>query len=299
MVGRILGLILGSLAIVTIAGCYQRTERLPVADEEARRRWSSGDALDLAIVPHRLPRDEIVAHDPLARHLSAGGGRDVLLRPAATWDLVLERLRDEEADLAVLGAAAFVRARERLGVIGLARVGEAGEPTYRGAIVVRLDDPARSLADLSGRRFGLVEPESTTGHLLPLAALRGAGVLPEQLAEVRYYDRQERVAQAVRRGEADAGALRETAARQGTLRGLRILWLSEPVPGPVLVARRGLPKPDLAALRRRSAATPDGPDLALSPLGADDHAEIVRLLVELHGDRALEGDLRLAGAVAR
>jgi phosphate/phosphite/phosphonate ABC transporter binding protein len=299
--------LLALLALVALAtaACYQRSESRPQVDEDARDLTGGRPTLTLSIVPERLPTEDILRYSAVADRLSAGTPCRVLLKATATSSAALARLRNGEADLAILGSAAYLRARHNLGAVGLARLEEGGRTTCRAAIVVRRDDPATAIEDLRGRRLGLIDPTSTIGQLLPLAGLREAGVRLSDLAGIRYFDREEAVARAVRLAEVDAGALRDLAAGRHETRGLRTVWTSPPVPGRVLVARRGLEPDVIDALRRAALAPPTGetlegaPPPLFKPLEQTEDVAVEALMRRVYGPAALESDLRLAEAITR
>jgi ABC-type phosphate/phosphonate transport system substrate-binding protein len=58
----------------------------------------------------------------------------------------------------------------------------------RSLVVVRADDPARSLTDLRGRVVGTGAVDSPQATLLPLSLLRSAGLRPEADVNVRRFD---------------------------------------------------------------------------------------------------------------
>jgi phosphonate transport system substrate-binding protein len=289
-------------------GCYQRSEKLPQVDEGARPAADARPALDLCVVPVLPPRDSVLRYSPVADRLTQSTSRRVVLRPAATGRLALERLRSGEADLAILGPVAAARARLGFGAVELARIDDGLGTAYHGTIVVRYEDAARELRDLRGRRLGLVDPESTTGQLLPLAGFAEAGLAPRDLGAILYLDRHELVARAVLRGEVDAGAVRRTVADRYTRRGLRVLWTSPPTPGPIVVAGPRLPEEIRDEIRRvllESAIAPGGIPvdssirLRFAAIRDEDRAVVTALMIRVYGESAFTGDLRVSGAEGR
>jgi ABC-type phosphate/phosphonate transport system substrate-binding protein len=70
--------------------------------------------------------------------------------------------------------------RDRVTLIAAADYGLPDTPPghYRSVIVVRADDPARTLADTAGYRMAFNEPLSNSGWDMPQAHLRAAGITP-------------------------------------------------------------------------------------------------------------------------
>ena len=88
-------------------------------------------------------------------------------------------------------------------VVGGERYG--GRPVYFSDVIVRADDPARSLADLAGTRFALNEDASWSGYGAPLHAFAEAG-LGAPARTILTGGHAASIA-AVRSGDADAAAI--------------------------------------------------------------------------------------------
>jgi phosphonate transport system substrate-binding protein len=112
-----------------------------------------------------------------------------------------------EAHLASLATFAYVLAADR-GCAEAALVSvRFGSPTYNGQIIVRADSGITEIADLDGGTFCRPDPLSTSGWIIPMLTLRGAGIIPEEnLAEIVDAGSHDAVAAAVYNGDCDAGA---------------------------------------------------------------------------------------------
>ena len=100
----------------------------------------------------------------------------------------------------------------------LVREWKNGAAEYHSVIVVRRDSGLRSLEDLRGRKFAFEDPGSTSGYLLPRAALEDAGLPLEELTDPRNIPTDGKLGYSfamgeinvvawVNRGLADAGAI--------------------------------------------------------------------------------------------
>ena len=112
-----------------------------------------------------------------------------------------------EAHMASLATFAYVMAAER-GVAEAALVSvRYGSPTYNGQLIARADSGISKVSDLNGKTFGRPDPLSTSGWIIPMLTMRGAGVDPETgLAGVVDCGSHDAVAAAVYNGDVDAGA---------------------------------------------------------------------------------------------
>jgi len=136
-----------------------------------------------------------------------------------------------------------------------------GRTAYSSVMFVRDDSSIRTLADLRGRRIAFEDPGSTTACLLPLAAIKQAGLATVPLDDamsppvpdaVGYFFTlsESSIATAVVRRVADAGALSDEEWRTlqrkqpDAASALRLIHTSDPVPrafvlaGPALSAEQ-------------------------------------------------------------
>jgi phosphonate transport system substrate-binding protein len=136
---------------------------------------------------------------------------------------------------------------EQAGASIILRERRMGHDEYRSVILVREDSAIRSLADLAGRRIAYEDAGSTTAFLLPLAAIKRAGLRtvliddptepPIEGAVAYFFARSEKsILTAISRGVADAGAMSDENWKDfrhdkpESASDLRVLHQSEPVP---------------------------------------------------------------------
>jgi len=127
---------------------------------------------------------------------------------------------------------------------------------YTSAVIVRADDPARTLADLRGRRLAINEPGSYSGSYALRAAL--AGIAEPRVAyfsEVIETGAHMASLLAVRDGRADCAAIDGVTlalARRDApdiMAGVRVLVRTAPAPGLPYVTRGTATDADIEALR--------------------------------------------------
>jgi phosphonate transport system substrate-binding protein len=128
-----------------------------------------------------------------------------------------------------------------------------GRDEYRSLILVREDSPIRSLQDLAGKRIAYEDAGSTTAFLLPLAAIKRAGLRTVEIQDATepnvegavtyFFARSETsILTAVARGVADAGAMSDEDWKDflhdkpNPTSSLRVLQQSEPVPRAFVLA---------------------------------------------------------------
>ncbi len=184
------------------------------------------------------------------------GGVDVLI--TATEEEMAEALRRGRVD--ILSETPFLALElQEEGVVDiLMREWKKGVPEYHSVIVVHKDSPVQSLADLAGRRVSFEDAGSTSGYLLPRAALEDAGLALIEIANpnrpvpagrvgYRFSGSESKVAAAVADGTADAGAYSnldwddEESTPPEVKARLRILHETKPVIRSTLMVRRSIP----------------------------------------------------------
>ena len=137
----------------------------------------------------------------LCQGVAAGLGSAVKPALYEDYDHLLGAVLDGSADVAWLPPLLHARAAAQ-GVRLLALPQRGGWLTFRSALLVRKDSPARSLQDLRGARMAWRDRASASGYLFPRLELARRGGLP--LAAEKFYGSLVEAAQAVLSGEADA-----------------------------------------------------------------------------------------------
>lgn len=264
----------------------------------AARAQETPPALRLGIYPIAEATKVVAMFSPLARFLEDQTGRKVEIEVAGSYRDHIEKAGGDAYDLAYLGPSLYVYTTARYGSKPiLARLETDGSPTYRGAIIVRKDSPAITLAQLRGKHFAFGDRDSTMGFLVPRHLLWKSGVGLENLGGHEFLSNQDDVALSVLADLYDAGAVRQQVFKAYEARGLRALAWTDPMPEHVFVASTrldGKTRQTLAGALLSLARAPGGRGVlngfqrgatGLIP-GADS---------DYQGLRAILGDLEKAG----
>jgi phosphonate transport system substrate-binding protein len=137
---------------------------------------------------------------------------------------------------------------------------------YYAVAFVRSDSPYKNLDDLKGKTFAWVEPNSSSGYLFPLVGFRKMGLDPEKhFGKVVFSGGHEQGIIGVIDKAYDAAVTWTNDIEKHTRGGLhmmlsrgvlkkediRIIWVSELIPNPVIAIRTDVPqkmKEDLRAM---------------------------------------------------
>jgi phosphonate transport system substrate-binding protein len=210
----------------------------------------AGAELVLGVHPYKPASQLITAYAPLARHLGEKLGQPVAVRISKDYQAHIDAVGRDAYDFAYIAPLSYVKMTEQYGPMPLlARQAIDGNTTFHGKIIVRKDGSIQTLADLKGKRFAFVEPESTMGYLVPRQMLKEQGVTLQQLARRRFLGDHANVALAVLTGDDEAGAVKEDVFFEYEKRGLRAIATSPPFSDHLFVASRKLPAATVQAAR--------------------------------------------------
>jgi len=134
---------------------------------------------------------------------------------------------------------------------------------YHSILIVKNDSPYQKLQDLKGKTLAWADPNSTSGYLIPLVSLRGAGIEPEKFfGRTLFSGGHEQSVLGVINGQLDsaftwsskghnAGQIRAMVDR-GVLKldQFRVVWESPLIPNPLIAVRKDMPEDMKRELRQ-------------------------------------------------
>jgi phosphonate transport system substrate-binding protein len=132
---------------------------------------------------------------------------EVVANVGTDFAAVREAMGAGQAHIGWLNTFNYVLAHEKYGVEAYLVTERFGSTTYAGQINVRADSGITTLEDLKGKVFCWVDPNSTSGYIIPRIMLQANGIDPDndfaQTVEAGSHDG---VILAVYNGDCDAGA---------------------------------------------------------------------------------------------
>lgn len=192
--------------------------------------------------------------DYLALQLAGRGVAGVDVVMVSSPDRMRKLLEEGKVD--ILSETPFVALElEEAGLVSLLlREWKKGVPEYRTLIVARRDGPVNELKDMVGHRFAFEDPGSTSGYLIPRAALEAASLsltaldnprdpVPEGMVGYSFARGEINVVAWVNRGLAEAGALSNLdwyspkSAPEHLKQELKIIHETDPVIRSLLMVR--------------------------------------------------------------
>lgn len=138
-------------------------------------------ALRISVAAVESPRDTYPTYTQLLARVGERLGVPVEFVQRRTYREVNDLLAAGQLDAAILCTGGYLDLQQRLpgAVEVLAAPIVGGESTYRSLLVVPAESPAKSLADLAGRRFAFTDELSFTGRTWVMHRLRELGRDPE------------------------------------------------------------------------------------------------------------------------
>ena len=125
----------------------------------------------IAYAPNESTEQSTDARNGLAEELSAALGCEVEEIQASDYNAIIEALRTDKADMAYMGPLAIALGVERAGVEPIVMKADDGDPekaTYHSVLITSsANTDINSIADIKGKTMAFVDPDSTSGNLVP------------------------------------------------------------------------------------------------------------------------------------
>ncbi len=222
--------------------------------EDTPTRWPK--KLVFAATPYFGVEKIRAEFEPMTKYLTDRLGLPVEFRFIETYNEMIAQMDGPNIHLAVLSPLSFVTAKEaNPDLILLAMQIANGAPTYSAYIVARADRGFSTIADLEGKRFGFVDPQSTSGYLYPMAWMVSHGIEPESFfSDIVYAGDHEKLIEMVSQGKVDGGATSSSAYRiarleNPSIEAISILAKTGRIPYDAVVASPGLDPVLVAKIR--------------------------------------------------
>jgi phosphonate transport system substrate-binding protein len=203
----------------------------------------SKQVVPFGFCPKYNPRIMYQFYQPFVDFLSETTPYQFEIKLFRIYQDTIDQLGRGEILIASCGPVAYVKAREKYDVKPIVRaISKDGKPYYRGIIIVRQDSPIQNLSELRGRSFAFGQAWSTAGHILPEYYLTKANIRLKDLKEYSFLRHHDSVANAVLKGQFDAGAVKDIIAYKYQKDGLRFIFMTDPIPTVPIVVRVNAPQ---------------------------------------------------------
>jgi phosphonate transport system substrate-binding protein len=166
------------------------------------------------------------------------------------YNATIEALRSNKVDVALMGGFGYVLATTQAPVEAFAVTvtAKSGTPDYHSIIIAKADaSDLTSLDSLKGHTFAFVDPSSTSGSLMPKAAMMDNHMDPEKdLKKVIYSGGHDASIIAVAEGKVDAASVADRIyagacdKKAIDCSKIKVIWTSPAIPNDPLFYRKAI-----------------------------------------------------------
>lgn len=154
-----------SLAVLTLfAACSAKREDRP----------QGPSTITIGIQPNEAARPM----DAFAKELGSRLGVTVKTMAPKDYAELVKVFAEGKVDFAFFSPLTFIQAEREASAKALLKKVYGKSEFYYAALLVRADSPYKTAAQLKGKRFGFVDPKSTSGFLVPRVMSRKVGFDP-------------------------------------------------------------------------------------------------------------------------
>ncbi|UCD80269.1 MAG: phosphate/phosphite/phosphonate ABC transporter substrate-binding protein [Desulfobacterales bacterium] len=198
--------------------------------------------------------DKLIADSqPFIKELEKNIGLPIKPYVAIDYSAVIEALKSNQLEIAFLGPASYVLAKDKVGcpIDAVARgvMAQTGKSSYQMYLITQPKSNIYDMQDLKGRTFAFVDPASTSGNFMPRYVFSRNHIDPEKDFKSIYYSGTHQASLiAVKEGKVDAGCIAsevyDLAIERGQMKesDVRVFYRSQPIPGSPFVVRTNLPQ---------------------------------------------------------
>ncbi len=178
---KLLALTLASLMTASLAGCGASASAGSATSAEATSATQESapggedGVFTIAYAPNESNTEAADARNGLADDLSAVLGCEVEEIQASDYNAIIEALRTGKAEMAYMGSQALALGVERTNLEPIVMKAEDDDPEkaiYHSVLITSsANEDINSIEDIKGKTMAFVDPDSTSGNLVPTAEI--------------------------------------------------------------------------------------------------------------------------------
>jgi phosphonate transport system substrate-binding protein len=195
--------------------------KLADAPTVAAGQWGAADnPIVIAFVPSGDTGKITIAGTEIADCLSQMTGLAFKIEVGTSFGASIEAMGAQKAQVGFLNTFSVLLAEQKYQVVPAIAVlrkyntnaidpdkalKDQMEPFYKGQFIASVASGIKTYADLKGKKFCFVDPNSTSGYIVPRIILKANGINPDTDLTVTNAGSHDAVAVAVYKGDCDAG----------------------------------------------------------------------------------------------
>lgn len=232
--------------------------------------------LVMGVVPTESSSHQTERWDGLVSYLSKKLGIPVELQNASDYAGVITAMQFKHVDIAYFGPKSYVEASARANAeCFVVELGPEGTPGYHGLIISKKGSGIKTLEDAKGKVWAFVDPNSTSGTLVPTIYLvKERKIDPATyFSKVLYSGTHEASMLSIKTGKVDIASTNDLDMLRGEGKmwnkdkDFQIVWTSPLIPGSPMAWRKDLPESLKKALREAFLEYKDKEGLAKLKIG--------------------------------
>jgi len=206
--------------------------------------------LVFGIIPTDSSANITERFDNLVKHLEKRLGLPIEVKVATDYAGVITGMQFKHIDFAYFGPKSYVEAAKRANAEAFViEVSKDGSKGYHGLIITKKGSGLKTVADLKGKVWAFVDPNSTSGTLVPMVYfLNELKIDPETyFSKVIYSGSHEASMLAVKTGRIDGASTNDLDMARGdgkqwnADKDFEIIWKSKLIPAAPMAYRKDLP----------------------------------------------------------
>lgn len=222
-----------------------------------RTGWPT--TLTFGIIPTEGSAATLARWQPFFDYLGKTLNLEVKPQVGADYTAVILAMQNKQLDVAYFGPKSYVTAVEQAGAEALVKDNTIkGGLGYHSIIISKASSGIKTLEQAKGKNFAFVDPQSTSGYLIPLTHFTySMKVKPDTyFSKVIFAGSHENAILAVLNGTVDVAATNDADMANATSKGavkpgdFNVLFTSATIPNGPTAARKDLPATLKAAIRR-------------------------------------------------
>lgn len=209
------------------------------------------EKLVFGIIPTDSSANITERYDSLVKHLETKLGVPIDVKVATDYAGVITGMQFKHIDFAYFGPKSYVEAAKRANAEAFViEVSQDGTNGYHGLIITKKGSGLKTMADLKGKVWAFVDPNSTSGTLVPMVYfLNELKIDPDRyFSKVIYSGSHEASMLSVKTGRIDGASTNDLDMARGNGRqwkadeDFEIIWTSRLIPGSPMAYRSDLPE---------------------------------------------------------
>jgi phosphate/phosphite/phosphonate ABC transporter binding protein len=215
----------------TLRELRQDSDLMKVEIERFSFHEERNAVIRFGLVPMESPAAMFKKFTPLSDYLSKKLGKTVELKVGGDFDAAVKDIGQNTTQICFMGPTTYIMAHKHYNVNLLVKTLREGKPFYHSVIITRSDSGIKSVGDLKGKTFAFGDLNSTSGYVIPRSIVKEAGIDINDFLYYNHITHFDDIANAVLKGDFDAGAVMDSVAYRYQDQGLRFLQFSEEIPG--------------------------------------------------------------------